>query len=85
MMWIGLSALFGPVSTLLDVVPFFGGLSRATVGVITLIVSLVLSGVTMLVSMVLHNVYAMVGSVVVIVIVAVLLLRTRGKKGAAAA
>ncbi len=84
MMWLGLSALFGPVSTLLDVVPFFGGLSRAMVGIITLIVSVVLSGVTILISMILHNVYAVVGSVVAIVIVVVLLLRMRGKKGAAA-
>lgn len=84
MMWIGLSALFGPISTLLDVVPFFGSLSRAMIGVVTFIVALVLSLITIFVSMILHNIYAVVASAVIIVILAVVLLKMRGKKSSPA-
>ena len=67
MMWIGLAALFGPISVLLDFLPVFGQISRALIGGIAFIVSLVLSGVTILVSMLLHNVVALVISIVVVV------------------
>ena len=80
MMWIGLSALFGPISTLLDVLPFFGSLSRAMIGVVTLVVSLVLSGATILVSMIAHNIYAVIGTAVAIVVLAIVALKMKGKK-----
>jgi len=80
MMWIGLSALFGPISTLLDVLPFFGSLSRAMIGTVTFIVSLVLTVATIVVSMIAHNVYAIIGTAVAILIVSVVVLKMRGKK-----
>ncbi|MBD3360265.1 hypothetical protein GF366_00515 [Candidatus Peregrinibacteria bacterium] len=81
MMWIGLSALFGPISVLLDVVPFFGSLSRTIIGAITFVVALVLSGVTILVSMILHNIIALIAAVVLTVVIIFLILRVKGKKG----
>jgi hypothetical protein len=80
MMWIGLSALFGPISTLLDVLPFFGSLSRAMIGVVTFVVSLVLTIATILVSMIAHNIYAVIGTAVVIVIGGIVALKMKGKK-----
>jgi hypothetical protein len=56
MMWIGLTMLFGPFTTLLDFIPLFGMVGRTLVGVIAFPIALVLSAVTILVSMVLHNV-----------------------------
>lgn len=80
MMWIGLSALFAPISTFLDILPFLGSLSRAMIGVVTFIVALVLSVVTIFVSMILHNIYAVIACAVVLVVLAIILLRARGKK-----
>lgn len=67
MMWIGLSMLLGPISTFLDVVPFFGSLSRGLIGVVTLIVALVLSIVTILISMIIHNIVALIATLVVLI------------------
>ena len=78
MMWIGLGALFGPLSALLDVVPFFGSLSRGIVGVITLVISLVLSGATILISMILHSLIAVIVTALVIVGIAVFIMKKKG-------
>lgn len=67
MMWIGLSMLLGPISTLLDVVPFFGSLSRGLIGVVTLVVAIVLSIVTILISMIIHNIVALIATLVVLI------------------
>lgn len=67
MMWIGLSAVFGPISVLLDIVPIFGSLSRALVGAVTFVVALIVSVVTILVSMILHSLVAIVIALLVAV------------------
>jgi len=64
-MWIGLMALFGPVSVLLDIFPIFGTLSRSVIGITTFIVSLLLTIVTILVSMVFHNFIVLVFSILI--------------------
>ncbi len=87
LMWVGLSAIFGPVSTVLDFLPFLGSASRAIIGVITFIISLVLTIITILISTVVHNVVALV-IILVVVIVAITLfvvLYLNKKKGAKAA
>ena len=65
LMWFGLSALFGPISVLLDIVPIFGGISRSLIGGLTFIVALVLTIVTILVSMLLHDLLALIIALVV--------------------
>lgn len=80
LMWIGLSSLFAPLTVILDVVPVFGDLGKAVTGVITFLVSLVLSVVTIFVSMVLHSVVAIVISVLVVFAVFAFILKKRGKK-----
>lgn len=80
MMWMGLSLFFGPLSTLLDIVPFFGSLSRAVVGVISLVVSLVLSVVTILISMIVQNIVVLVVTLVVLVGIFVFILKKKGTK-----
>ncbi len=60
MMYIGLNALFAPLSVVLDVLPFLGSVSRGLVSIVTFIVSLVLTLVTIVVSMIVHNVWAMI-------------------------
>jgi hypothetical protein len=67
LMWFGLSALFGPISVLLDVLPIFGAISRSVIGVITFLVALVLTIVTILVSMIAHNLIALIIALVVTV------------------
>jgi hypothetical protein len=79
MMWIGLSMLFEPLSTLLDVLPFFGSLSRGLTKVITFVVAFVLSIVTILVSMILHNIIALVIAILLIVGAAIYFLKKKGK------
>ncbi len=67
LMWIGLSMLFGPISTLLDVLPIFGSISRSAIKFVTFIVSLVLTILTILLSILLHNIYAVIVIIVLIV------------------
>jgi len=67
LMWFGLMLILGPLSTLLDILPFLGSVSRFIVGLATFVVAAILSVVTILVSIVFHNIVALV-----IVIVAVL-------------
>lgn len=55
MMWFGAMMVLEPLSTLLDVLPFLGSMSRGVAGVVTFLISATLSGVTILVSIVVHN------------------------------
>lgn len=67
MMWFGLMGVLGPISTLLDVLPFLGSTSRFAVSLITLPIALVLSIATILISMVLHSVVALVITLLVVI------------------
>jgi len=60
MMWIGMLMLLGPISTIMDVLPFLGTASRFVVGLMTFPIALVLSLVTIIVSMIAHNVIALI-------------------------
>jgi hypothetical protein len=60
LMWIGLTLFFGPISAVLDILPFLGGVSRSLVAVFTFIVALCLSVVTIVVSMIFHNTIALI-------------------------
>lgn len=82
LMWFGLTALFGPISVLLDILPIFGTISRWLIGVITFVVALVLSIVTILVSMLLHSLVALIIAVVIAVGVIIAFLVMLKKKKA---
>lgn len=73
LMWIGLGLFFGPVNAILDIVPFLGKAGRAVVGFATFPVALVLSVVTILLSMIFHNIYLLIGTVVLLVLLFILL------------
>ena len=60
LMWIGLGMILGPISVLLDVIPFLGSLSRTAVGGVTFLVALILSLITIIVSAILHSIVALV-------------------------
>lgn len=66
MMWLGLSLLLGPISVVLDVIPFFGSLSGAVIGLITFLVALPLSILVILISMILHSIIAFIIMLVLI-------------------
>lgn len=83
MMWIGLSALFGPISVLLDFLPTFGAISRLMIGMITFAIAFVLSIVTILISVLLHNLIALIITLVIAVgsiIVFFVVLKKRKRK-----
>jgi len=60
MMWFGLAGILGPISTLLDILPFLGSTSRFLVSVVTFPIALVLTVVTVLISMILHSLVALI-------------------------
>jgi hypothetical protein len=60
MMWIGMLLLLGPISTVLDVLPFLGSASRFVVGLLTFPIALVLSIITIVISMIAHNLIALI-------------------------
>lgn len=67
LMWFGLSALFGPISVLLDFLPIFGAISRSVIRAITFLAAFVLTIVTILVSMIAHSLIALIIALVVTV------------------
>lgn len=80
-MWIGLFLLFGPISTLLDILPILGTISRVLIGVAIFVVSLVLSIVTILVSMLFHSIIFLIVVVIIAIgIIIVLIKNFRNKK-----
>ena len=80
MMWIGLGMLFGPISVFLDVLPIFGSISRAGIGLITFIVALAFSIVTILISMIIHNIIALIVSIAVLVGLLIWYMKSKKKK-----
>lgn len=66
LMWFGLMSVFGPLATLLDILPVFGSTTRFLVGLVTFPIALVLSAVTIIVSMILHNLIAVIIAVLVV-------------------
>lgn len=80
LMWIGLSALFGPITAVMDVLPFLGKVGRGIFGIITFVTALILSVITIVLSMVFHNTIALIIFIVVIIAVIVLIIMSRKKK-----
>jgi hypothetical protein len=80
MMWIGLQMFFGPINTLLDIIPFLGSAGRFLVGAVIFPIALVLTIITILISVIFHNIYLLIGVLVLLVVGVVL--RGRNKKSA---
>ena len=55
MMWFGLILFFGPINTLLDVIPFLGSAGRFLIAVAMFPIALLLSFVTILLSIIAHS------------------------------
>jgi len=55
MMWFGLILFFGPINTLLDILPFLGSAGRFLVSVVMFPIALVLSLVTVILSIIAHS------------------------------
>ncbi|MEI7579568.1 MAG: TMEM43 family protein [bacterium] len=85
MMWIGLSSLFAPLTTLADIIPIFGSIGKALVGGITMVIAFVLTLLTIVISMMLHNPVALVivEVLVIVIIGGVVFLLMKFKKRAA--
>ncbi len=73
LMWIGLTMVFAPISTVLDVLPFLGGISRGLIGIATFIVALVLSLVTIVIAMIFHNLISLIIFILLVVVLIILL------------
>ncbi|MFC1639109.1 TMEM43 family protein [Patescibacteria group bacterium] len=84
LMWFGLSLVLGPISVLLDVLPFLGRVSRAAVGLLTFVVSLVLTTLTIVVSRLLHSPIAILISLAVAAVLVVVLVKRFKKEPEAA-
>ena len=84
LLWIGFNAILGPLSTLLDVVPLVGALSRSIMGVIIFFISLMLTLITIIISSILHNLVALMISLAIIIIALMVSLKIWKKKRAIA-
>jgi len=80
MMWVGLAALFDPISTLLDVLPIFGSISRGGILFITFLVSLLLSIITIIISIIMHNLIFLIITIVLIVVCVILYMKNKRKR-----
>ncbi|PIR55100.1 hypothetical protein COU74_02875 [Candidatus Peregrinibacteria bacterium CG10_big_fil_rev_8_21_14_0_10_36_19] len=77
LMWLGFGALLAPLSVILDVLPAAGSVSRGLVGLVTFVVSLVLSVLTIFVSVIAHNIYIMGAIAVALLVLAVMYLKKK--------
>ena len=75
-----MSMVFGPINTLLSIVPTMGRVSKSIFGFITFIIALILSAVTILISMIIHNVIALIVTVVVILAIIIYFIRKKSDK-----
>ena len=83
MMWIGLLLLFGPIITILDILPILGGVAGALIGIVIFPVALILTIVTILVSIIAHSIAALIVALVITIVVMVgilIFLREKKKK-----
>ena len=83
MMWFGLLFLFGPIVTILDILPIFGGIAGILISLATLPIALILTIVTILVSMIIHSIIALVIALIITIVVIIsffIFLRERKKK-----
>ena len=80
LMWIGLQMFFGPINTLLDIVPFLGSAGRFLVGAASFPVALALTIATILISVVFHNIYLLIA--VLVILVGLVVWRARSRKSA---
>lgn len=83
MMWFGLASILGPISTLLDVLPFLGGTSRFIVSLVTFPIALILTVITVIVSMILHSLVALIIVAALLVGAAVFAVKRMPKKASA--
>jgi hypothetical protein len=67
MMWIGLSMSFDPINTALDILPFLGSAGRFITGAIMFAIAFVLSSVTIIIAIIAHNIFLMIGLLVLLV------------------
>ncbi|MEM7536705.1 MAG: TMEM43 family protein [Chloroflexota bacterium] len=69
MMWFGLSALFGPINTFLDILPALGSVSRFVFNAITFLIALVFSAITIIISIIAHNIIALIVTLVIVTLI----------------
>lgn len=80
-MWVGLLLLFGPIITLLDIIPILGSLGNAITLLLTFITALILSIITIIVSMIFHSLIALLIAIcVTIFLMIIVLLRMKKKR-----
>ena len=84
LMWVGLMGLFGPISTILDILPIFGTITRVGIALITFVISLILSIVTIIVSMIAHSPIALVIVISSLIVGTIFYLKNKRKKQQAA-
>jgi hypothetical protein len=65
-MWIGLSMILSPLTTVLEVVPIIGGMGKSALGILTFIVAVLL---TLLTSFILSVLHSPVGLIMIVLIV----------------
>lgn len=66
-MFIGMCLMGGPISTLLDFIPFLGTASRFVLGAVFFVASAILSATTILIAMIAHNPVALAVTLVALV------------------
>lgn len=67
MMWFGLIFCFGPINTMLDVLPFLGGAGRLVTSAVMFGISLLLSILTIVISIIAHNIFLLIGVFLLVV------------------
>lgn len=78
--FIGLTMLLGPLTTLLSFFPTLGKIGSAVVATIALPIALVLSGLTILIGMIAHNPLALAASLGIAVLISIFYIRQRSRK-----
>lgn len=77
MMWIGMSLCFSPINAVLNILPFLGNMSSFLIGAVMFGVALLLSMITIIASIIAHNIFLLIGLLLLIMAAVILWSRMR--------
>jgi hypothetical protein len=66
MIWFGLMSILRPLTIFLDVVPFFGKLSRSVIAFITFPIALIIAALVIIISLIINNLWSLILALVII-------------------
>jgi hypothetical protein len=66
-MWLGLSMILSPLSTVMEIIPIIGGMGKSAIGVVTFVAAIILTFITSFILSVLHSIVGVILLILVVI------------------